>query len=148
MTSGEFKVTIPAPPERVWAWVADLTKHPEWSPKPYRVEWVSGEPNAIGSRYRSVGWIPMDKNHENVGEIVESHPYDRFALRADDELGPFQNTFTLTPVGDATEVTFRLVFPKVKGVNAIMIPLMFPLVGKPDLRKRMQLLKIKVEASG
>ena len=61
MTSGEVTVTIDAPPERVWPWVADLGKHAAFSPKPYSVEWIEGEPNAVGSRYRSVGEIPTDK---------------------------------------------------------------------------------------
>ena len=50
--------TIQAPPEAVWRWVADITRHADWSPKPYRVELVSGDLNAVGSRYRSVGWVP------------------------------------------------------------------------------------------
>lgn len=148
MTSGEFRVTIQASPERVWPWIADLARHAEWSPKPYTVEWLSGEPNAAGSRYRSVGWIPGDENHVNEGEIVESHPYDRFALRADDSDGPYANTYTLAPSGDGTEVTFRLVFPSMKGMSAVLAPALFPLVGKPEIRKRMALLKEKVEAAG
>ena len=42
MTSGEFTVTIDAKPEAVWPWVADLSKHADWSPKPYRIEWLGG----------------------------------------------------------------------------------------------------------
>jgi hypothetical protein len=43
VTSGEFTVTIDAKPEVVWPWVADLSKHVDWSPKPYRIEWLEGE---------------------------------------------------------------------------------------------------------
>jgi hypothetical protein len=43
MPDPTWTVTIDAPPEKVWPWVADLSKHAEWSPKPYRVEWLSGE---------------------------------------------------------------------------------------------------------
>jgi hypothetical protein len=50
MTGGEVTVMIDAPPERIWPWVADLDKHGAWSPKPYSVEWLEGEPNAVGSR--------------------------------------------------------------------------------------------------
>ena len=60
MTSGEFETTIEAPADRVWPWVADLGRHARWSPKPYSVEWTGGEPNAVGSRFRSVGAIPGD----------------------------------------------------------------------------------------
>lgn len=147
MTSGEFHVTIQAPPERVWPWIADLSKHAQWSPKAYSIEWVSGEPNAVGSRYRSVGWIPGDKNHTNEGEILESQPNERFRLRAEDRQGSYENSFVLTRQGDATEVTHRLEFLKMRGMAALMVPIVFPLSGKPDIRKRMALLKSTVEAA-
>ena len=147
MTSGEVTVTIDAPPERVWPWVADLGKHGEWSPKPYSVEWIEGEPNAVGSRYRSVGEIPNDKHHVNEGEIVESHPTDRFVLHAHDKEGDYANTFTLKPAGSSTEVTILLEFEKMHGMAAMMVPIIFPLVGKKDMRDRMAMLKQKVEAA-
>jgi uncharacterized protein YndB with AHSA1/START domain len=147
VTSGEFHVTIQAPPERVWPWVADLSTHAQWSPKAYSMEWISGEPNAVGSRYRSVGWVPGDKHHTNEGEILESQPNERFRLRAEDKQGSYENSFVLTRQGDATEVTHRLEFLKMHGLAALMVPIIFPLSGKPDIRKRLALLKSTVEAS-
>ncbi len=148
MTEGEFGVTILAPSERVWPWVSRLEKHVEWSTKPYSVEWTSGEPNAVGSRYRSMGSIPTDKHHENVGEITENEPNRRFALRADDPEGPFLNTYTLTPAGDgATTVTYRVVFPRMSPPKNLVAALIFNTAGKADIRKRMQLLKQRVESA-
>jgi len=149
MTEGVFTVSIAAPPEKVWPWVVDLEKHHEWSPKPYRVEWISGEPNRVGSRFRSVGVIPMDKDHQNEGEITERVDGRRFALEAHDKEGDYRNVFELVAEPDATTtVTHTLTFLKVNGMAAVMVPMIFPLVGKADIRKRMQLLKEKVEASG
>ena len=145
MTGGTFTTTIQAPPATVWGLVADLGTHPSWSPKPYTIEWISGEPNQVGSRYRSVGWIPGDKHHTNEGEITERVEPTRFALKADDG-GWFINEFDLKPVGeDATEVSFTLTFPKMKGFNAILAPIAFPLVGKSDIRKRLATLKEAAE---
>lgn len=146
MTSGVFDVTIDAPVDRVWPWVADLGKHAEWSPKAYTVEWIRGEPNAVGSRYRSVGWVPGDKHHVNEGEIVENRAQERFAFRAQDKDGSYANTFTLEPLGQNTKVTFRLDFVDMKGMAAFLVPVVFPLSGKRDIRTRMGLLKTKVEA--
>jgi uncharacterized protein YndB with AHSA1/START domain len=147
MTSGTFEVTIDAPADRVWPWVADLGKHAEWSPKPYAVEWIQGEPNALGSRYRSVGVIPGDKEHENEGEVVENKPPERFAIASHDKQGSYSNVFTLTPAGSGTKVTLRLEFVQMHGIAALLLPVIFPLVGKKDLRARMAMLKSKVEAS-
>jgi uncharacterized protein YndB with AHSA1/START domain len=147
-TQGTFTTTIAAGPDQVWPWVAQLDKHGEWSPKPYRVELVSGEPGAVGSRYKSVGVVPGDKAHDNDVEIVEVVPQQRLVLRADDAQGSFDNTYTLRPVDGGTEVSYTLVFPKMKGAAAVLVPVLFPLVGKADIRKRMQLLKQRVEAAG
>jgi uncharacterized protein YndB with AHSA1/START domain len=144
---GTARVTIQAPPEVVWPWIAHLDKHAEYSPKPYRVELVSGEPGAVGSRYKSVGAIPGDKNHENGVEVTESVPHSRFVLRAEDSLGAFTNSYDLRPVDGGTEVTHTLVFPKMSGLPGVMAPVLFPIVGQRDINKRMALLKTKVESA-
>ena len=147
MTGGTFTTTINAKPEVVWAFVADLGTHASWSPKAYMVEWTKGEPNQVGSTYHSVGWVPGDKNHANDGEITERAEPTRFALRANDKEGVFTDEFDLKSVGDgATEVSFTLTFPKMKGMAALLAPGAFSLVGKSDIRKRLELLKAKAEA--
>ena len=120
---GEFPVTIQAPPSEVWPWVSQLEKHAEWSTKPYRFEWISGQPNAIGSRYRSEGVIPGDKHHMNEGTITENLPEQRFALDAQDPQGVFRNTYTVRDAGDGTtEVTYVVDFPQMHGVARFMAP--------------------------
>jgi ligand-binding SRPBCC domain-containing protein len=143
---GTARATIQAPPEVVWPWIANLDKHAEYSPKPYRVVLVSGPPGAVGATYKSVGAIPGDKNHENSVEITESVPSSRFALRAEDKLGVFTNTYELRPVDGGTEVTHTLVFPKMSGLPGLMAPLLFPIIGQRDIDKRMAMLKTKVES--
>jgi uncharacterized protein YndB with AHSA1/START domain len=147
VTSGEFEITIDAPAARVWPWVADLGKHAEFSPTPYSVEWIGGEPNAVGSRYRSVGVIPGDKHHVNEGEILENDSPRRFVLRAYDKQGRYLNTFDLTPQGEGTKVTHRLDFEEMHGPAALMAPVLFPLLGKRQIRARMAMLKSVVESS-
>jgi hypothetical protein len=83
----------------------------------------------------------------NEGEITERVEPSRFALKANDDGSWFIDEFDLKPVGeDATEVSFTLTFPKMKGFAAILAPIAFPLVGKSDIRKRLGLLKAKAEA--
>jgi uncharacterized protein YndB with AHSA1/START domain len=146
-TQGTFTITIDAPPDEVWPWVADVTRHGDYSPNTFTAELVSGEHGDVGARYRSVGVIPNDKHHANDVEVVESVPNERLLLRSDDKLGSFTNTYVLRPVGGGTEVSWTLAFPPLKGPMALMVPILFPLVGKPDGRKRMKLLKAKVESA-
>jgi uncharacterized protein YndB with AHSA1/START domain len=146
MVAGTFTKTIDAPPAVVWPWIGELEKHAEWSPKNFSAELVSGEPGAVGSRYRSVGWVPGDKHHGNDVTIVEMVPEKRLELRSDDPQGSFKNAYTLRPVGAGTEVTYEIVFPEMKGMLKLMLPVLFPLVAKRDIHKRLDLLKQKAES--
>jgi uncharacterized protein YndB with AHSA1/START domain len=137
---------IDAPASAVWPWISDITKHSQWSPKPYSVQLTSGENGAVGSKYSSVGFVPpMDKNHKNEVEITEIIPNSKFVFTSHDENGDFVNTFTLAPVGSGTQVTFQHDFPKMKGAGRILLPLLLPSVGKRDAMVRMGLLKAKAE---
>lgn len=75
-----FHVTINATPEQVWPLVGDLGRMGEWSPKPYKVEWLSGEPNAVGSTFRSTGWLPQDKEHSMEGTVKVNEPMKTFEV--------------------------------------------------------------------
>ena len=146
---GSESVTIAAPPDAVWPWIVDLARHSEWSPKDYSVELVSGEVGTVGARYRSVGWVPPnEKDHVNEVVITEVEPTSRFAFEASDASGTFFNSFDVASEGDGTRVTSTLQFPDMTGISAVMVPILFPLVGKPDMRKRLALLMSRVEAAG
>jgi uncharacterized protein YndB with AHSA1/START domain len=147
MTGGTFSTTIQAPPEQVWAVVADVGTHGSWSPKDYTFDWVSGQPNQVGSKFHSVGSIPGNSHNENTSEITARVEPTRFAFSSTDRQGVFLNEYNLRPIGDgATEVSFTLAFPKMHGVAAVAAPILFPLVGKVDIRKRLAMLKEIVEA--
>ena len=67
-------------------------------------------------------------------------------LRANDPQGVFLNEYDLRDLGDdTTEVSYTVTFPKLHGMAAVLAPIAFPLVGKPDTRKRLEMLKQKVE---
>ena len=86
---------IDAPVDAVWPWIADITKHAQWSPKPFAANLTSGENGAVGSKYSTVGHVPpADKNHKNDVEITQVVPNSKFVFRAHDENGYFVNTFT------------------------------------------------------
>ena len=65
-------------------------------------------------------------------------------MRASDKQSSYLDTFTLTSRGESTDVTFQLEM-HMNGVNAFVVPIVFPLVGAKDIRARMALLKDKVE---
>ncbi len=137
---------INAPIEAVWPWVSDLKKHSQWSPKPYSIEFVSGVDGEVGSKYRSIGWVPpADKNHHNDVEITEVIPKSKIVFMAHDENGFYKNIFTLEAVGQGTQVTFQNIFPQMKGIGRVLVPILLPIVGKKDVVARLRLLKAKAE---
>jgi len=145
MAGGTFTTTIQAPPEQVWAVVSDIGTHGLWSPKKYTVEWVSGQPNQVGSKFHSVG-VAISRRCENTSEITERVEPKRFAFLSTDPQGVFLNEFDLRPIGDrTTEVAFTLTFPKMHGIAALATPILFPLMSKRDIGKRLSMLKGTVE---
>jgi uncharacterized protein YndB with AHSA1/START domain len=149
MTGGSYPITIDAPPERIWPFIADVDRHASWSPQPFAIEWTKGEPNAVGSTFHSAGEVPGDKDHHNDSEITEVVPFERFAFVSHDIDGDYENVYTLTPAGGGTEVVHTLRFPpRMKRLLPRLLgPVVFPIVGAPRFRKRMQILKEKVEAT-
>ena len=64
--SGRIKAhlstVVNRPPEDVFAYLADVSTHAEWSPKAYRVEGLDG-PVQLGTTFTSYGWVPKDADH-------------------------------------------------------------------------------------
>src|SRR4051812_7429294 len=88
------EVTIAKPADEVFAYLADVTKTGEWSPKAYRVEDVSG-PAALGATFTSYGWVPGDKDHRNNVEVTAYDPPRSIAFTSKEKGESFVSTFTL-----------------------------------------------------
>lgn len=146
MTQVQVSQIINAPIDAVWPWISDIKKHSQWSPKPYSVELVSGEDGEVGSKYQSSGWVPpAEKNHRNDVELTEIVPKSKIVFMAHDDNGFYKNTFTLESVGQGTKVTFQNIFPQMKGMGRILVPILVPIFGKKDGVARLGLLKAKAE---
>ena len=144
----KWTVAINASPEQVWPWVGNLGKHADWSPKNYRVEWLSGEPNAVGSTFRSVGWLPQDKQHAMEGRVTASEPNKLFEVVSHDAKEEWTNRFDLASAGSQTTVTKTMTGPPLSGARKAMFSVIFALFVKGAVQKGMDMLKTKVEGSG
>jgi uncharacterized protein YndB with AHSA1/START domain len=136
-------VTIAQPPEKVFAYVSDVNKHSEWSPKPYRIEDLSG-PIAKGTTFTSYGTIPGDKNHRNDVEVSECDPPSRFALNSTEKDEHFFNTFEISAEGAGSKLTRTMDMPVPGGFTGLVFPMFVPLIRR-DVQKGLNTLKANLE---
>jgi uncharacterized protein YndB with AHSA1/START domain len=142
-----FKVTINATPEQVWPLVGDLGRMSEWSPKPYKVEWLSGEPNAVGSTFRSTGWLPQDKQHQMEGTVKVNEPMKIFEVTTHDDKEEWTNRYELSPSGSQTTVTKTAIGPPLTGVKKAVRSAIFAVYVNGAMQKGMNMLKAKAESA-
>ena len=118
----EFQTQINAPPEKVFAYIADLEKHTEWS-HCSEIKKTSDGPIGVGATYDSTGKNLGMTSKEKV-EITEYRPNERFAWRTDGAMGmQFHWSFELQPQDGGTLLTERLDPPG--GVLATIIAKLF-----------------------
>ena len=138
-------VTVAKPPDQVFAYVTDVSKHSEWSPKPFRVEDISGQVGK-GMTFTSYGTIPGDKNHRNDVEVTEYDAPSRFGLTSTEKDQQFFNTFEISAEGAGSKVVRTMDMPSPGGVVGLLLPVFIPMFIRPDVQKGLNNLKAKVEA--
>ncbi len=101
-------IVINAPPEKVFALINNLHRWPDWEPQddPTVMRAFSGPESGIGAASE---WDSRGKAGKGKMLITDSQPSNRIAVKVD-FVKPFHshnlNTFTLTPSGSATNVTW------------------------------------------
>jgi uncharacterized protein YndB with AHSA1/START domain len=147
MSAWTWTVTVNRRPETVFAYLTDMSKHGEWSPKPYSIEPVEGDGQAtVGARFRSFGSIPGEKHHENNVEITRVEPPTRFSFTAHDKSQTYKHDFVLTPTAEGTRVDRTVDGPEPTGFLRLIYPLIWSLAIKPSVQKDLDRFKAKCEA--
>ena len=146
MPTARSMVFVHKAPEQVFDYLADISKHGEWSPKAYSATRVSDGPVGVGSRYRSVGWLPGDAQHENDVEVTTYDRPQRFGFTAMDRGQAFRSDFSLTSIHGGTKVERVTEMPKPGGVVGFVFPVFFPAFVKPAIQKGMNMFRDKLEA--
>ena len=146
-STSNWSVSVDRPVDDVFAYLADVTRHHEWSPKDYRIENLSENPIKVGTTFTSYGWIPRDKTHRNDVEVTEYDPPRRLVLTCAEPAGSFINTFTLTPAGSGTRVDKTMDMPKPGGFLGVIYPLLLATVVKSGVQKGLDMFKTNLEKS-
>ncbi|MEP6896297.1 MAG: SRPBCC family protein, partial [Chloroflexota bacterium] len=89
------QLLISAPIQKVFNYISDLTKHPEWSGGELRIEAVSSDPIGVGKQYVSHGEVATQKNRPNQLEVSEYDSPRKFSFVAiDPDFGKVYHVFT------------------------------------------------------
>jgi len=144
--SNIYRVVINAAPEKVFAYVSDLTRHPEWSGGKLRIESLTPGPVAVGSQYKSYGEVAVEKNRPNELAVTHYEPPTHFVFTAQDrDFGEVVNDFKFTPQEGGTLME-RTLSMKMNPIMAFAFKLFIrPLIGQPMMDKAFARLKEKLE---
>jgi uncharacterized protein YndB with AHSA1/START domain len=140
------QVFVRAPLQKVFEYVSDLTKHPEWSGGELKIESVGAGPIAVGKEYLSKGQVATQKDRPNTVRISQYEPPRTFGFVANDpDFGNVYHVFTFNERNGGVMVT-RTVTLHLKPMVALAFRiLIYPLIGKPAMNKAMATLKTKLE---
>ncbi|MFN8414119.1 MAG: SRPBCC family protein [Anaerolineales bacterium] len=142
-TSFQIQTHIHATPEIIFPYIADLTKHSEWSANPIHIEALTEPVPAVGNRYRSSAEVNGLRFHAEL-EVTEYQAPTVFAFSGIDETGRFEHRFTLRLSGAGTLVTRQVLFNLTVKQWLRYLLLLYP-VRLPAARKALGLLKKHIE---
>jgi uncharacterized protein YndB with AHSA1/START domain len=152
MPTFTFRVTIGAPPQTVFAQIADLARHPEWGHAAGRgqslesVVAVSGTQLETGSEYRSHA-NRFGSPVEARLRVVEFDPPKEFAFEVEEPAGRFRHfshRFTIAPVPSGCTLTRTVEFGPEP--PAALRVLFYLLVARPVNLRFLQRFALAIES--
>jgi hypothetical protein len=103
----QLSVAVAAPPEAVYALVADVTRTPEFSPEILRCTWLDGADGpAAGARFEAVNKVTRGPAWKNRPVVTAAEPGREFAFaRTERFSGTLVWRYRLEPAGAGTRLT-------------------------------------------
>jgi uncharacterized protein YndB with AHSA1/START domain len=130
--SFEAAIEINAPRERVYEYVADMTRHHEWAANTIHLE-------ADGDGFRSRG-RQLGHENRNILTIVERTPPTRFAFESTGREGRFRHVFEIEGAAGKSRLTKRMVVLHTATLLRLLAPL-FGIAGRRNVRGDVKRIK-------
>jgi hypothetical protein len=140
-----YSIVANTTPDSAYAYVADITKHAEWSPDDLKVEGPSTP--SVGAKYETVGHL-QGKPNPSIVEITDLQPTSRIAFTSTDksQMSSWLHEFTLTPQGGGTRIDRKVSVISAPFMLKLIFPILHPFVIGPGNMKSMNMLKDKLES--
>jgi uncharacterized protein YndB with AHSA1/START domain len=143
----EKQITVNAPAEKVFNYVADISKHGEWGNpgQKLQVEKTSSGPIGQGSTFKSVG--QQFGRQEDTVTITEYVPNQRVVYESQGKAGLFRHAFEITPAGSGVQLTKSADVLKAGFPFVIFQPIVQMFVMPGALKSDLERIKAKLEAA-
>ena len=142
------EVFVCAPPEKVFDYVSDLTRHPEWSGGELKIESLTPGPVAVGKEYISRGQVAVQRARPNTVRVSEYDPPRCFTFVArDPDFGRVTHEFTFHQQGEGVLVRRVMTLSMGSWMAFLFRTVIYPLIGRPSMENAMKRLKHRLEDS-
>ena len=139
------QILVHAPLESTFEYVSDLSRHPEWSDG-LRIEALTPGPNAVGKEYLSHGVVAVQKARPNTVRVSLYEPPHKFGFVAQDlDFGEASHVFTFSAQNGEVLITRTMTLTLKPIVAFLFSKFVYPLIGRPSMKKSMVALKVKLE---
>jgi uncharacterized protein YndB with AHSA1/START domain len=147
MARVEKQITINAPPEKVFGYVADIARHGEWATPGHKlhVEKTSEGPVGQGATFRSVGH-QFGKNEDTV-RITEYVPNQRVVYESEGKGGLMRHAFQVTASGGGVQLAKSFEPLKPKFPFVLLMPIAMRMEVPKGLAGDLERIKAKLEGS-
>ena len=142
-----YRISTSAKPDIAFAYISDLTHHPEWNDH-LHVTALTPSEIQVGSKYKSVGKTLNEDRHNDI-TVTAYQPSTIFSFVAiDPDFKEITHEFKLTPQNDGTLVE-RTITVHMSPMMAILWNLLlFPLINKRENNRSMAALKGQLDKIG
>jgi hypothetical protein len=147
MAKVQQQITVNAPAEKVFNYVADISKHGEWGNpgQKLQVEKTSAGPVGQGSTFKSVG--QQFGRQDDTVTITEYVPNQRVVYESQGKAGLFRHAFEIAPAGSGVQLTKSAEVLKAGFPFVIFQPIVQTFVLPGALSSDLKRIKEKLEGS-
>jgi uncharacterized protein YndB with AHSA1/START domain len=140
-------IAINAPQEAVFAYVADISKHGEWSnpSQKLQVEKTSEGSIGVGAAFKSTG-EQFGKQHDVV-RITEYVPNQKVVYESEGNAGLIRHVFEVSPTGTGVQLTKTFEAVKPKFPLNVMLPIINGFIQPGALKSDLGRIKANLEGS-
>lgn len=144
MARVEKTISVNAPAEKVFAYLADLTRHSEWANNPLKVEQTSEGAVRQGATFTSVG-KQFGRENEDQLTVTEFVVNEKIAFESQGSAGKIRHDFTLKQENGTTTLTKGLQPIQPAGMFKLIMPIVLTFISPGGLDGDLERIKEKLE---